>query len=210
MRGIGLTIVCLLAAVTATFAADSARADEAAPAAAPEAETAFDPGRMPEAVVPASPLGLRYSALSSRETRALRRSFKLPLDALVGARSASDLASAAVVAPLPDPSRPLLAVSSSAAKADPFAGGGASVSFRDNPLKALGEMLTAMGGGASPADATATTDAVTSPFDDAETDPFAGSSTPADEPDAEVATESEDPFGGSDDSFGDDEDPFAF
>ncbi|TWU00531.1 hypothetical protein Pla108_14830 [Botrimarina colliarenosi] len=156
----------------------------------------FDPGAMPEAEGPGTPLGYRYAELSSAESGALRRQFKLPLDALSGAKSPRDLAKRAVVAPLPDPNRPLLAVApTGASSSDPFADAKLT-SFRDDPLKALGEMLGAVEGEGVAAAETASDD----PFGgDALATPAAA---PAATPAAEVDEASDDPFGSDDDPFG--------
>ncbi|TWT89012.1 hypothetical protein Mal64_25030 [Pseudobythopirellula maris] len=55
-------------------------------------------------------LGYRYGELSGAERGALRRSFRLSLDALAEAESPEGLARLASVGPLPDVSRPMLRV----------------------------------------------------------------------------------------------------
>lgn len=167
----------------------------------------FDPAAIPEIAAPLPPLGWRYSALSQQQTKALRRGFKLPLDALSTASSTDDLLGAVKIAPLPDPDQPLLSVTQAklTGKANPFASSGLT-SFRDDPMRALGEMLAAVDGvdASAPADASAD-------------DPFAGDAafSPAAEPESGVAAEvetteaSDDPFTTDTDPFGGDEDPFG-
>ncbi|MEO0528967.1 MAG: hypothetical protein AAF266_00170 [Planctomycetota bacterium] len=202
----------------AAFGLLLAVANETAFAAATDADTQaapplptvvrFDPAAMPDAIAtPAPPLGLRYSVLSDLETKALRRGFKLPLDALTNARSTSDLLGAAKVAPLPNPNEPLLPVANAGAdgKTNPFVSG-RSTSFRDDPMKALGELLAAVDG--------------VDPTQDAGTagdDPFAGDLAATPSPDTEegVAAEvdagadGDDPFATDADPFAGDEDPFG-
>ena len=157
----------------------------------------------------ASPLGFRYGGLSTRETRALRRGFKLPLDALVEARSVEDLASSVVVAPLPPTDRPFLAVKAASASdaRNPFEDRVAT-SFRIDPMRALGEMLSA-----SEVD---DADAGSAPSDDlladSALDDLGGAvADSAPDADAEVSDEEEDPFADDASPFGsEDEDPFAF
>jgi hypothetical protein len=181
----------------------------------------FDPAVIPEAAPPKSPLGYHYAELTSSQKSALRRGFKLPLESLAVAKSPTDLARAVVVAPLPDPNRPLLAVSPAAESlANPFVDGDA-ISFRRDPLKALGAMLGASEGPAKSGPQAATPAASAS----AEDDPFGASDAatpaPTEQTQAEVDS-SDDPFGAEEDPFGgaadaeeaastsaDDEDPFG-
>lgn len=153
-------------------------------------------------------LGLRYADLSALETSALRRRVALPLDALASASSPGELVNAVVVAPLPNPNQPLLKVEDVVASShDPF-GKGSMTSFRDDPLRALGEMLGAVEGEAA-SGASMTASGLDDPFSG---DSGAASATAASEPQAEVDDSSDDdPFGGSDDPFGasGDDDPFG-
>jgi hypothetical protein len=190
-------LVTTLLGETAFAAAsvDAADADVAAePATDASAAKPFDPAAMPEVGPAKSPLGYHYAELTSSQTSVLRRGFKLPLDALASAKSPTDLKQAIVLAPLPDPSRPLLAVSPAAeSQANPFADSEA-ISFRKDPLKALGALL-----GASGARSAGSTGPATAAEED---DPF-GSATvaPAATPAAEVES-GDDPFGADADPFG--------
>lgn len=174
-------------------ASEDAPATDAAPASPPAAKP-FDPAAMPEVGQAKSPLGYHYAELTSSQTSVLRRGFKLPLDALASAKSPTDLKQAVVLAPLPDPNRPLLAVSPTAeSQANPFADSEA-ISFRKDPLKALGALL-----GAGDARRAGAATAAAAPEED---DPF-GSATaaPAAKPQAEVES-GDDPFGADADPFG--------
>ena len=196
---VGLAATVCLAATEAEGAktVDTPAAEATESPAAPAAKP-FDPAVIPEVAPPQSPLGYRFAELTPAQTSALRRGFKLPLDALASAKSPSDLARAVVVAPLPDPSRPLLAVSpATESLVNPFADEDA-ISFRRNPMKALGAML---GGGEA---ASASPPAAAAAAAPAEDDPFGmtdAAPAPADQPGDEVA--------GSDDPFGAEADPFA-
>lgn len=173
-------------------ASEDAPATDAASASPPAAKP-FDPAAMLEVGQAKSPLGYHYAELTSSQTSVLRRGFKLPLDALASAKSPTDLKQAIVLAPLPDPNRPLLAVSPAAeSQANPFADSEA-ISFRKDPLKALGALL----GAGDARRAGAATAAVAE-----EDDPF-GSATaaPAAKPQAEVES-GDDPFGADADPFG--------
>jgi hypothetical protein len=191
----------LPACLTATLLGETAfgAASEDAPAAdaataSPPAAKPFDPAAMPEVGQAKSPLGYHYAELTSSQTSVLRRGFKLPLDALASAKSPTDLKQAVVLAPLPNPNRPLLAVSPAAeSQANPFADSEA-ISFRKDPLKALGALL-----GASGAPSAGSTGSTTAADED---DPF-GSATaaPAATPAAEVES-GDDPFGADADPFG--------
>ncbi|QDV76352.1 hypothetical protein [Botrimarina mediterranea] len=188
---------------------DAPAGEAAAESASPAVERRFDPAAMPEVGPAASPLGYHYAELTPAQTAALRRRFKLPLEALATVKSPSELKQAVVVAPLPDPNRPLLAVSpASESQKNPFADSDA-ISFRKDPLKALGAMLGA--GDAMPAGAPAAT------ADSEEDNPFGGAvAAEAPEPQAEVDG-ADDPFGADADPFGsdtgaeaaDEEDPFG-
>ncbi|QDT67158.1 hypothetical protein MalM25_00550 [Planctomycetes bacterium MalM25] len=177
--------------------ADQATTEQAAPPA--PTVVRFDPGRMPEAELNTPALGWRYGSLSSGQKRALRRGFKLPLDALAAAKSPRDLVRAAVIAPLPDPSQPMLPVKAvEAGASDPFADGKKKrTAFRDDPMRALGEWLgvtdedatgDAFAGSSDPfadgVDGGFDTDSATaSPADtEDDTDPFAGDSGAEDDP----------------------------
>ena len=97
-------------------------------------------------------IGYRYANLGGRERQSLRRSFKLPMEALGTAHSINDLRSAAIVQPLPDPSQPFLPVSvATDATGDPFADSGTDSTA--NALGALGRLFAKeealRGGGAS-------------------------------------------------------------
>lgn len=164
----------------------------------------FDPAAMPEPAVPTEGIGWRYASLSPHETKPLRRGFKLPMEALASAKSVRSLQKAAQVTPLPDPSQPLLPMKSTAGEAatNPFTGSKVT-SFRRDPMRALGELLGAVEGGAKAA--------IASPVD---SDPFGdpGESRGAAKTTAEVSDFPADD--GGDDPFatGDDEsdDPFGF
>ena len=196
---------CLAATLQGETAFAAASEDAATPAAGAEAGSApadaappvaksFNPAAMPEVGPAKSPLGYHYAELTPSQTTVLRRGFKLPLDALASANSSADLKRAVVVAPLPDPNRPLLAVSPAAeSQANPFADSEA-ISFRKDPLKALGALLGASdaqpAGGATAAAAAEEDD----PFG-AGGDPFGGTAGEADEGAGEGAAAEEDPFG---------------
>lgn len=179
-----------------TVEAPAAQASE--PAAAPRSAPAvkpFDPAVIPEVAPPKSALGYHYAELTSSQASALRRGFKLPLDALAVAKSPADLARAVVVAPLPDPNRPLLAVSpATESLANPFADSEA-ISFRRDPMKALGALLAARDRQQAPA-------AAAPPEDDPFGAPDAAATASVKAPRAEVDS-SEDPFGADADPFGD-------
>ena len=179
-------------------ASEDAPAADAAPASPPAAKT-FDPAAMPEVGQAKSPLGYHYAELTDSQTSVLRRGFKLPLDALASAKSPTDLKKAVVLAPLPDPNRPLLAVSPAAeSQANPFADSEA-ISFRKDPLKALGALLGATG--AQSVDSTGSAGSA-GPATAAEDDPFGSATTaPAATPAAEVES-GDDPFGADADPFG--------
>ncbi len=162
----------------------------------------FNPSVAPAMPAVTPPLGYRYASLSKSQTRALRRGFKLPMDALSTAASPSDLIGAAVVAPLPDPNRPFLPVAGTPAESsDPF-NKSLSASFREDPMGALGQLLGA--------DASAEIDpAILS--NTAAGDPFGGGAEVTgeldDQPAAADAADTaldDDPFATSDD-----EDPFG-
>lgn len=184
------------AEVTAAVPTGAAEgADVATPVAPPPR---FDPAAMPEVAPPDLPLGYRHGDLSLAEVAALRRSFKLPLDALAGARSARDLAATGVEAPLPNPHVPLLRASATPSTgANPFIDS-ATISFRENPLRALGEMLALVEGEKPRAPDRAKTAADDDPFGgvDAAADPTATDSAAAAEVD-----QGADPFGGGEDPF---------
>lgn len=198
-------LVATLSVGIAEYALAAKSVDAPAEAAVAAPTPAFDPAAMPEVQPPKQPLGYRYADLTSAESNALRRGFKLPLDALIGAKSPKDLVRAAVVAPLPDPNKPLLAVSKKAdSTANPFADSEA-ISFRRDPLKALGAMLGAVDD--QPAGESAAVE---------EENPFGLGAEEAAEPAAAPAKaevdDAEDPFGAESDPFGsgdDSEDPFA-
>ena len=186
-------IVLVAVCVSHTAAADDAQpeADKSLTAAA----VRFDPGRMPEVESNPPALGWRFGRLSSQQTRVLRRGFKLPLDVLAGAESPKDLIQGAVIAPLPDPSQPMLAVKNpETGVSDPFSGSVTKrTSFRDDPMRALGEWL-----GVSDAEADAALNASSDPFgsdevDDFDAEPAAAAEASADEPDP-FADEGDDPF----------------
>lgn len=188
---------------------DAAAAESTPSQPTPPLPTAvrFDPAAMPDVVTPTPPLGLRYSALSTSETKALRRGFKLPLDALTNARSTNDLLRAANVAPLPDPNQPLLSVAKEAStKTNPFASE-RFTSFRVDPMRALGELLAAADG----------IDPTTVSTETSTDDPFAGDAAfaPSTEPSTTAADKVEspesadDPFASDADPFGGSEDPFG-
>lgn len=195
LRTLAVVLAVLAAACTVSAQDGSASAEEETPPLAVETPK-FDPGRMPPVEADPPALGWRFGGLTSRQTSVLRRGFKLPLDALTAADSPQDLMRSAVVAPLPDPSRPMLAVGAAAVVgADPFASGAIKrTSFRDDPMRALGEWL-------------GVTDEETGTAFSSTTDPFASDSgdgfdveTPAaDTP----AVDESDPF--ADDG----DDPFA-
>lgn len=174
-------------------ASEDSPAADTAPASPPAAKP-FDPAAMPEVGQAKSPLGYHYAELTAPQTSVLRRGFKLPLDALASAKSPQDLKQAVVLAPLPDPNRPLLAVSPAAeSQANPFADSEA-ISFRKDPLKALGALLGASGARRA--------GAATAPATPAEDDPFGSATTaPAAKPQAEVES-GDDPFGADADPFG--------
>lgn len=192
-----------LALTTLGLAASAFAQAEAEKPADPPAPTAvrFDPGRMPGVEANPPALGWRYGRLSSRQQRVLRRGFKLPLDALAAAKSPRDLVRSAVVAPLPDPSKPLLAVAAKGTDAaDPFAGEkGKRTAFRDDPMKALGEWLGATEDDADGGEAFA-----------GSSDPFSaddgGGFEAASDADSSDADSEPDPFA---DDLGSDDDPFA-
>lgn len=191
--------VCLAATLLGETAFGAASEDVPAADAAiasPPAAKPFDPAAMPEVGQAKSPLGYHYAELTPSQTSALRRGFKLPLDALATAKSPTELKQAVVLAPLPNPNRPLLAVSPAVeSQANPFADNEA-ISFRKDPLKALGALLGASG--AQPAGPTtaATANVEDDPFGDA-----SSAATPAAKPQAEVES-GDDPFGADADPFG--------
>ena len=193
----------LCASVAALSLAACARGDEPAAKAAKR----FDPSVIPEPSVAAPTVGLRYASLSKSETRALRRGFKLSLDALASADSVAKLRSTASVSPLPDPNQPMIAVAADATAphGDPFGQDPTLTSFRDDPMRALGERL-----GASDEDASVEFQ----PAGGAD-DPFAASADDDPFSNAEPAStdsgedpSAEDPFADDGDPFGDD--PFGF
>lgn len=94
-----------------------ASGDEGTPAARPAAPAAAKP-LVEEPPTP--PIGYRFAKLSVSQRKALRPRFRLPLDRLASASSPSELRAAAVVDPVPDPSRPLLPVKREDATTDPF------------------------------------------------------------------------------------------
>lgn len=190
-----------LLTVLASAGAALAQPVESLPAA-PQA--ALEPAAADQTAVPA--MGWRYGRLTPRETRALRRDFKLPLDALVGARTAEDLAKRAVIAPLPDPHRPILAVDprQRTNRRNPFESR-VTTSFRDNPMRALGELL-----GAPSEDAAGAEASVGGLAETASEDLGDGPATTPSET-AEASDAADDPFGAEDDPFATDgDDPFAF
>lgn len=194
-----LSIVWLALGMALPAAAQDAPAEADMSSSTPATSTVvrFDPGRMPKVETNPPALGWRFGQLSNPQTSALRRGFKLPLDALARAESPQDLMRSAVIAPLPDPSRPMLAVKGGeAGGADPFSGGMTKrTSFRDDPMRALGEWLGVTGEESS------------EDFTASSSDPFAADAgggfdaTPA----AEAADDEPDPFAGDDDG----DDPFA-
>lgn len=161
----------------------------------------FNPAVMPKvgATVPA--VGWRYAKLSHAQTRVLRRGFKLPMDSLAAAGSPNDLMGAAVVAPLPDPNRPILAVDPApAGSSDPFSKS-MSTSLREDPMKALGQLLGADESSKMSTEAFSGSGSA---------DPFATGDSTADETEAmPTETEASDEVS-DDDPFGSDgEDPFG-
>ena len=162
---------------------------------------------MPELSDPTPAVGLRYASLSKSETHALRRGFKLPLDALASADSVAKLRTTVSISPLPDPNKPMIAVAAnaSASSGDPFGHDPTLTSFRADPMRALGERL-----GASDEDALVEfqpSGAADDPFaSSADDDPFADAE-PAPS-DSEDESSGEDPFADGGDPFGDD--PFGF
>lgn len=175
---------------------------------------AFDPGQMAEAKLDTPPLGLRYANLSQRQVSVLRKRVSLPLDSLLTATGPTDLASSIVVAPLPNPNRPLLKTSDNpSASSNPF-GVRSLVSFREDPLKALGDMLRATSGESS--ESSLADGSVDSDLDD----PFGaggsdfGSDTPISSSQPEIdEADTADPFAEAADPFGDpgadSDDPFG-
>ena len=153
-----------------------------------------------EALADAPKEGYRYGALSASETGALRRGFRLPLDALFSSTSRSDLSSAIVLEPLPNPNQPLLAVDAAPGQSgDPFqearAGG---------VLGALGELF-----GIDPArDSAADVSGVgPDPFSTEEDDPFAAG--PEEDPFVGSTTPSASDASPASDDQPIDDDPFA-
>lgn len=185
--------------------------DQVSPAEVPPPPTKvrFDPGAMPEPAGPTEGLGWRYANLSRTETQPLRRGFKLPMEALASAQTLGVLRRSAQVAPLPNPGQPFLPVKpmrDGAGEANPFTGSQLT-SFRQDPMRALGEML-----GADKGDAIATGDTSSA-------DPFGGGGSdggfePAVESEVSEAPSAaeDDPFATGDDPFGagGEDDPFGF
>lgn len=183
------------------------RADSTAPAS---------PYRTPDFVTPDGlpAIGYRYANLGDVERRSLRQSFKLPMEALAVANSTSDLLSAAIVQPLPNPDQPFLPVSSTNAGGDPFAGD--NTQDGDVTRKALGALgrLFAKEEALRGNDVSGSS---SSDYPPSTTSPVAASSGPleSEDPfaDASASSESEsaeetDPFG-SDDEGDFDDDPFG-
>lgn len=156
--------------------------------------------------------GHRYSELNPQEVGALRRGFKLNLDALIAANSVEDLSNLATLRPLPNPSEPFLPVKSEPQdKSNPF---GESKDSTLGPLDRLflaegrlkGGVLT--GGDSGPVDSA-------DPF--ADEDPFGNSSLASDDDSMSEEDDNSDPFGSdnssdNDDPFGgssEEDDPFA-
>lgn len=184
---------------------DEAKADSTSPYRTPDNITPDD--------LPA--IGYRYASLAGHEQRSLRQSFKLPMEALAVANSTSDLLSAAIVQPLPNPNQPFLPVASTDAADDPFAGDSAREGDATrNALGALGRLFAkeeALRGN----DASDASDASSSEYPPSTTSPVAVTSAPveSEDPFADAAassesTETDDPFGSDEgDDFGDD--PFG-
>lgn len=195
-------IVLTLSAGAAAAAAAQAGEDAAVKQPPPPTVVRFDPAAMPEPVQPTEGLGWRYANLSQEETRPLRRGFTLPMEALAAADSLGSLRTATRVAPLPDPRQPFLPVkpTNGMTVANPFTGSQVT-SFRQDPMRALGELLGAVEGEEGSLTASS-----------AEADPFAASATTASVPAAEVSefptdeAADDDPF--ATDDLG--EDPFGF
>lgn len=194
---ITLTLLATAAAATAAQAGE----DDTATPPPPPTVVRFDPGAMPEPTVPTEGLGWRYADLSPAETRPLRRGFKLPMEALAEATSLGSLRTATRVAPLPDPRQPFLPVKPATreAVANPFTGSQVT-SFRQDPMRALGQLLGAVEGEEGTLTASPTSE-----------DPFAGAAAPEASPAAEVSDSPadeavDDPF--ATDDLG--EDPFGF
>lgn len=150
-------------------------------------------------------LGYRYAALTPSQRSALRRRVRLPLDVLARVREPRSLIAAVEVAPLPPLDRPLVAAgpATPASGTDPFDAGGAGViSFKRDPMGALGALLgaTAADGSDASLDAEPMADLAAVAEDPAE-DPFAAGAAA----EAEVAPSDD----GDDFSFGGDDDPFA-
>lgn len=146
--------------------------------------------------------GHRFAKLSEGERGALRRGFRLPLEALFTADSPTDLVAAAVLDPLPDPTRPFLPNPGEGdGVGDPFGDAGPAIASGD--LGALGRLFKQEGVLTGDAAKPAASSGGGLLADD---DPFAA---PAETAAAPAAEEPEDdPFAAGDDDF--DEDPFGF
>lgn len=152
-------------------------------------------------------VGYRYASLERQERSALRRGFRLPLDALFSAKSPADLVASAQLRPLPDPNTPFLPVDANNASVDrdPF-GEAAPAADGGDGLGALGRLFALESGlsGVAASDPAASGSAPTAdagdPFSD--DDPFAAAEAPA-EP-----AEPVDPFA-DEEAMDPDDDPFA-
>jgi hypothetical protein len=145
---------------------------------------AWQPVIEPEPAVPET--GYVDVTLSQQERQALRRSLKLPLDALAEADSTDALKRLAVVQPAPNPAKPFLPIETVEGddQLDPFATNRPSAATRGS-LGALSRLFDAEDSDAGIAPKPAAADAM----DDSGDDPFAGGSETTAEPAAE-----EDPF----------------
>lgn len=177
-------------------AAESTRSDGPAASAA---KKRIDWSQLPERIDQPKQ-GYGYARLSQRQTRALRRRVHLPMAALSTARSPEELRKAMRVEPLPDPAEPFVPVGHAEGDAgDPF-GGGKTASFRENPMKALGEFLGSVDGTAAASSREASSDVfgvspapiVGSDAASADDNPF-GADSPSDS-ETESPADSEDPF----------------
>ncbi len=156
--------------------------------------------------------GHRYSELNPSEVGALRRGFKLNLDALIAANSVEDLSNLATSRPLPDPSEPFLPV-----KSEPQDDSNPFGESKDSKLGPLDRLFLAEGrlkGGIQTDGNSGSIDSA-DPF--ADEDPFGNSSLDSSDDSMSAQEGNSDPFGssdssGNDDPFGgssDDDDPFA-